>query len=422
MLDWERSDGLPIPSVAQVEEWLMKAWVHWPGRIAVYGAEWVTGFIEWRNRNPEFPLWYANYNLTDPVNGGAAECARWNADIWQWSSSQPVPGVNDPTCDMNHVFNWDTLVTISEKEIQKPMTRTYQWSYGEERCTLEQLETKWSWKNTHPEMRRRAIACANAAQDAGFDLGFGEGARNPVQQLAEFFRRHIEVPSGGCCKWNGKRYKLKAGMAPISPPGYSNHDDEIYEGCSVAIDFVGWENHWFDANCERFGIKNFGGLIGPGVNGEEWHGQPLELPNSRKDVTAYFANGGKLKFWPLPSDSLTPIPPTPIVPPQPPQLSKEIDMLILDLNPNTAWWVAILLAGDEATHLKNGHHVAVMQRGGVPRVPLGSPDASGEVEMQGILTSVITTNDSPFAPGTPSHNDVLHAAWLAARPKTGETP
>jgi hypothetical protein len=155
-------------------------------------------------------------------------------------------------------------------------------------------------------MRRRAIACANASQDAGKDLGFGEGARNPEQQLAEFFRRHYEVKYGGCCTWNGRRYALKAGMAPISPPGSSNHDDNIYEGYALAIDFNGWEDHWFDANCERFGIKNFGGKIGPGVNGEEWHGQPIELPNSRSDVNFYFAYGGKLKTWPLPGN---PIPP-----------------------------------------------------------------------------------------------------------------
>lgn len=188
------------------------------------------------------------------------------------------------------------------------MPRTYRWGYQSTRLTETELLVKWSWANVHPEMQRRALACANEAQDSGFDLGFGEGARNPVQQLAEFFRRHNQVSSGGCCTWEGKRYALKPGMAPISPPGYSNHDDDIYEGCALAIDFVGWENHWFDANCERFGIKNFGGLIGPGVNGEEWHGQPLELPNSRADVTRYFANGGKLKTWPLPGNPPSPTP------------------------------------------------------------------------------------------------------------------
>ena len=212
------------------------------------------------------------------------------------------------------------------------MTRTYQWSYGDVRLTAEQLKEGWSWANVHPEMQRRALALADASQDAGRDLGFGEGARNPVQQLAEFYRRHDLVATGGCCTYSGKRYKLKAGMSPISPPGYSNHDDEIYEGCALAIDFVGWEDHWFDANCERFGIKNFGGAIGPGVNGEEWHGQPIELPNSRRDVTAYFANGGKLKAWPLPGDTVI-IPPvvSPTLPvPQPTDPIQEYqDMLYI---------------------------------------------------------------------------------------------
>lgn len=294
------------------------------------------------------------------------------------------------------------------------MPRTYKWGYPDKntgqylRLTEEQLKNKWSWANVHPEMQRRALACANAAQDDGFDLGFGEGARNPVQQLAEFFNRHTLVSSGGCCTWNGKRYKLKPGMSPISPPGSSNHDDDIYEGCALAIDFNGWETHWFDANCERFGIKNFGGLIGPGVNGEEWHGQPLELPNSRKDVNAYFARGGKLQVWPLPGGSVPSNPPTP----QPHR--NELNMII-DLNFGTAWWVSMLLDGDEITHITNGHHVDVLVRGGTARVNLGTPQTPGEVELDGILRSVSATNNSPFAPGMPAYNQGLHDLWLAAQ-------
>lgn len=94
--------------------------------------------------------------------------------------------------------------------------------------------------------------------------------------------------------------------------------------------------------------------------------------------------------------------------PPTPTPTKGADMLILDLNPGTGWWVAMMLAGDEITHLVNGHHVAVMERGGVPRVKLD------ETELSGVLLSVTATNPSPFAPGMPAHNDTLHAGWNAA--------
>lgn len=106
--------------------------------------------------------------------------------------------------------------------------------------------------------------------------------------------------------------------------------------------------------------------------------------------------------------------------PTPPPTGKENDMIIIDLNPGTDWWVSMMLAGDELTHLVNGHHVAVMERGGVPRVPLGTPVTSAETELEGILLSVTTTNDSPFGPtrpdgsANPSFNQHLHGLWLSA--------
>jgi len=186
------------------------------------------------------------------------------------------------------------------------VTTTYKWGYSTARLTLAEMETRWTWNNVHHEVRRRAVALMDASQAAGHDLGIGEGARNTTQQLAEFLRRHNMVPSGGCCTWQGKRYALKAGMAPIAPPGNSNHEQGVYEGAAIAIDFVGWEDHWFDANCERFGIKNFGGAIGPGVNGEEWHGQPVEFRNSRSDVNKDIAAGKTLSTFALPGTTPPP--------------------------------------------------------------------------------------------------------------------
>lgn len=98
------------------------------------------------------------------------------------------------------------------------------------------------------------------------------------------------------------------------------------------------------------------------------------------------------------------IAPTP--PPKPPIPTEgTTDMLILDLNPGTDWWVAMVLDATTCSHIVNGHHVSVMERGGVPRVTLN------ETELDGVLRSVKTINDSPFQAGTPSHNQALNDLW-----------
>lgn len=192
------------------------------------------------------------------------------------------------------------------------MTRTYLYGYGsyQSRLTEAELLTRWSWRMVHPEFRRRSLAMARASQDAGHDVGFGGGARDAEAQLQEALRRHYSVPCSGDYdrRYNGVCYKLKPGFAPYSFPGSSNHETGVFEGYAIAIDFVGWEDHWFDMNCERYGIKNFGGQLGPNVNGEEWHGQPIEFPNSRQDVNTYISKGGRLHIWPLAGENPTPQP------------------------------------------------------------------------------------------------------------------
>jgi hypothetical protein len=203
------------------------------------------------------------------------------------------------------------------------MTRTYRYGYNayETRLTEEQLLTRWGWRMVHPELRRRSLRMMQHAQDAGTDLGIGSGARNPEDQLREALRRHDEVPCDGSVRidrrYNGKCYRLKPGMAPYAFPGSSNHETGILEGFALAIDYIGWENHWFDRNCERFGIKNFGGAVGLNVNGEEWHGQPLEFSNSRSAINREVANGRRLIAIPLPGDPTIPKPQPPLIPTYP---------------------------------------------------------------------------------------------------------
>jgi GH25 family lysozyme M1 (1,4-beta-N-acetylmuramidase) len=95
-LDWEITikDGKQIPPVpvAWVEEWIDRIQQKVGDRVIVYSADWVPGFPDWRQRHPDFPLWYSNFKLGTASDAGPAECARFNADLWQWTDEFLVPG------------------------------------------------------------------------------------------------------------------------------------------------------------------------------------------------------------------------------------------------------------------------------------------------------------------------------------------
>jgi hypothetical protein len=241
--------------------------------------------------------------------------------------------------------------------------------------TMEQLVAKYG-KHLHPEFHRRLFAWI---ESMGGLIGIGQTYR-AVQPV-------------------------KPGFAP---PGMSFHEKQRFaSGLEVvsAADLVAlaakgnpnpahrsptWQE---SATAPLYGVYTF-------VKNEPWHLQCTDGP-SRGYQTWVNAGRPDPKFFTLPGV----VPPTP--PPVVPPTGKQIDMLILDLNPGTGVWVAMMLAGDEINHLTNGHHVAVMERGGVPRVKVN------ETEVAGILSSVTTTNASPFAPGKPAHNQALHDAWIA---------
>lgn len=114
VLDWERDSAGGIAKVSEVEAWctVIGEWLKAKGykdahnRIGVYSAPWVTGFSTWRKRNPTKALFLANYrtNRLLPFNGWS-ESAKWNASVWQWTSSGVVGGIANRV-DVNHVFNW----------------------------------------------------------------------------------------------------------------------------------------------------------------------------------------------------------------------------------------------------------------------------------------------------------------------------
>jgi hypothetical protein len=132
-LDWERTfkypkDSppvlLPDPSVEMIEQWVDGVQQLFGDRVIVYCSDWMPNFVEWRERNPTTPLWYANYNRSDSAVGGPRECEKYNADVWQWSSRTMVPGFQKGI-DVNEIRNITTLERITAQlDGPPPETKT----------------------------------------------------------------------------------------------------------------------------------------------------------------------------------------------------------------------------------------------------------------------------------------------------------
>lgn len=197
------------------------------------------------------------------------------------------------------------------------MTRLYLYGYHGGRRSLADMETRPAWNRLHPELRRRLVALFDASQDAGREVGFGEGWRSSAQQEQVFRSRHVQVATGGCCMWDGKRWALRPGMAHAAPPGRSFHEETDGDGFAFAADLVG-DLKWMNANADRFGLRHFAN-----VNNEPWHVQPIEFPNARASWP-----GQPPVVWQLPEHP-TPQPQTPPPPVPPPPVTSEDDMIYL---------------------------------------------------------------------------------------------
>lgn len=178
------------------------------------------------------------------------------------------------------------------------MTVTYRAGYGTDRKTKAEMLAWSRFAGVDPEMQRRLFALMDAARAAGTDLGVGGGLRTTAEQEALFLSRHDAVVLGGCCSYKLRRYKLKSGVAHAAPPGRSYHEPTTPQGKCLAVDMVGWENGWLVKNCSRFGLIHFAD-----INGEPWHLQPQECPESR---SAYNPTLHVLKTFPLPSATVSP--------------------------------------------------------------------------------------------------------------------
>ena len=131
--------------------------------------------------------------------------------------------------------------------------------------SIDELLTKVTVSRMHPEVRRRVFAMMEFAASQGVPLGIGTGWR--VQPV---------------------------GKPGFAAPGNSNHEGFPCEGGAdaMAADMVPAPSmKWMNANVGRFGLKTFAQ-----VNGEPWHVQPIEIPNSRKRRAQPWA----LEPFPLP--------------------------------------------------------------------------------------------------------------------------
>lgn len=163
--------------------------------------------------------------------------------------------------------------------------KTVPFGYGNQRVPLSSLSSKATFGKLHPTFRDRLqkMFAANPA------VGIGGGFRDASQQETMFRQRYTPTNEKTDVFWNGQYWKHTSG-APAAPPGKSMHE------IGLAADLVG-DLDWVQKNAEKFGLKTFGG-----VNGEPWHVQPAELPNSRSE---YEKNGAPWGTMGQPSSAET---------------------------------------------------------------------------------------------------------------------
>lgn len=217
MLDWETTPGIRNVYVSEVEQWLNLAEKHWPGKIIVYASDWVPGFKTWRNKYPDYPLWYANYRLIDDSRGGKAETDQWGADVWQWTSKADVPGFADDTIDMNDVLDWSWFESLYPGGAPAPAPEPEQpaawppytppssyslWPLAKDKVTLKNKSPR-----QHSELERYTVTYLQdvlkheARQRIVVDGWFGPQTELAVKNLQQFFGLHIDGIVGNKQTW-----------------------------------------------------------------------------------------------------------------------------------------------------------------------------------------------------------------------------
>lgn len=178
----------------------------------------------------------------------------------------------------------------------------YVTGYQGQTKTLAEL-AEWShWKQADIEFRRRVLAILDASIAAGRPLGVGSIFRSSAAQEALFLSRYEPHPLGSAV-WAGKRWRLKKGMSPAAPPGRSYHEATTPLSMALAVDFTG-DLKFLAEHAAEYGLVEFSA-----VNGEPWHGQPVEIPNSRRRYIASVNH--PLPEFPLPAaEPVAPVKPS----------------------------------------------------------------------------------------------------------------
>lgn len=152
--------------------------------------------------------------------------------------------------------------------------------YGGKRASFSQVQSNSNVSGLNSKFKERLFKMMADNPN----VGIGEGTRSESVQRQLFLSRYKKVTDGGKgdVEWEGDQWKRVSG-APAAPPGHSMHE------LGLAADLVG-DLDWVQKNASRYGLKTFAS-----VNGEPWHVQPAELPNSRFE---YEKNGSQ---WGMPA-------------------------------------------------------------------------------------------------------------------------
>ncbi len=127
--DWETENNKSLVPSWWIEQAYEELMATYGDRNIIYSSDWLPDstldadsraeFIQWRQANPNVPLWYANSNLSSSQYGGAAECAKFHADAWQFGT-QMSPGFLSPI-DVNMILNFETFDRITDQQEETPM-------------------------------------------------------------------------------------------------------------------------------------------------------------------------------------------------------------------------------------------------------------------------------------------------------------
>lgn len=198
---------------------------------------------------------------TNPVLGGALFAGGQLLNMMGDGSGTESDSGNAaavPPSDAAHRGGATNPNMSADEQIKVP------YGYGNQRISLKELQNKSKFNQMHPSFKQRLLNMMRANPN----VGLGGGMRDPKAQEIMFRERYVETDEDTGLKWNGKFWKRVRG-APAAPPGRSMHE------IGLAADLVG-DLDWVVANAGKFGLKHFND-----VNGEPWHVQPAELPNSR---------------------------------------------------------------------------------------------------------------------------------------------